>query len=259
MTTEAQEAANKRNGKMSNGPITDAGKAISSRNATKHGIFRTSSGIVEAGPFAEAPGFVAEMQATIERGLRPRDSLERLLARRIADLHLDLERANAYKNLSLAAPSKRRGGSEADDPTPADAEHVMERLDYAMRLTGKAFRQLQLAMAQYSALQERQLEVSYTGDIEIEVDVNEVVTARAQEALWRSRAEALESEEARAAEEAAFGIDRGRTEPADGGRRLGEERAAEAMSTVGTTVTATGSDDCGTQLTIGDAFVDAAP
>src|SRR5690348_8184583 len=39
MATEAQIAANRRNSQKSTGPRTDAGKAASSQNATKHGLY----------------------------------------------------------------------------------------------------------------------------------------------------------------------------------------------------------------------------
>src|ERR1035438_10405200 len=46
MSTQAQIAANRRNAQHSTGPKTDAGKANSSRNATRFGLFATNACIL---------------------------------------------------------------------------------------------------------------------------------------------------------------------------------------------------------------------
>jgi hypothetical protein len=50
MTSQKQIAANQRNGRRSRGPRTAAGKAISSRNARRHGLTRISRDNPDFGP-----------------------------------------------------------------------------------------------------------------------------------------------------------------------------------------------------------------
>lgn len=206
MTSPAQMAANGRNGPMSKGPKTDEGKARSSKNATTHGVYRSGSGAVTAGPFAEDPEHVEEQVQAIVRGLRPRDDLERIHAREIAELYLDLERTREYKRVSLAAPAVRRRTrrghaehTEPDSPAPDDAEQIMARLSNALRLSGTVYRQLRIAKAEYDQLQKRPLErgFGYAGELEIPTDINPLVDARGQAALWASRVSHLEDAEAR--------------------------------------------------------------
>ena len=69
----AQQAASRANGACSHGPVTEAGKARSARNGTKHGL--------RGGPFALLPGEdrdeFAALHAAVTSDWGPRDAYER--------------------------------------------------------------------------------------------------------------------------------------------------------------------------------------
>jgi hypothetical protein len=69
--TPAQIEASRRNGARSRGPDTDAGKARSARNGTRHGL--------RGGPFAllpsEDPDEFAELHAAVTSDWGPRERL----------------------------------------------------------------------------------------------------------------------------------------------------------------------------------------
>lgn len=79
MTTSKQIAANRRNAKKSTGPKTEEGKAISSRNAMRHGIFGTD--MAHGGEDPEA--FDALVEA-LREDLKPVGALEHSLVDQIA-------------------------------------------------------------------------------------------------------------------------------------------------------------------------------
>lgn len=209
MTSPAQQNANARNATKSTGPKTVDGKERSARNATVHGVYRATPGPVTAGPFAEDPDRVDDQVAAIIRGLRPRDDLERIHARHVAEAYLDLQRVSVYKTVSLAAPAqRRRSRSRTDDddhtPTPGDADQIMAKLNNALRVSGTVYRQLRMAKAEYDNLQERRLErdVGYAGDIEVQTGIDDLVDAQGQVAAWAARARFIEGAQARQKHEA---------------------------------------------------------
>ena len=75
MATEAQIEANRRNAQHSTGPRTEAGKANSSRNATKFGLFSTNNCVL---PGEEE--FYDHFCHTIWDSLVPVGSIEELTA-----------------------------------------------------------------------------------------------------------------------------------------------------------------------------------
>jgi hypothetical protein len=70
--TAAQQAASRTNGARSHGPVTEAGKARSAKNGTKHGL--------RGGPFALLPGEdqdeFAALHAAVTSDWGPRDAYE---------------------------------------------------------------------------------------------------------------------------------------------------------------------------------------
>jgi len=84
MSTPAQTEANRRNAQKSTGPKTPDGKAVSSRNAIKHGV------LARVIPH-DAPGF-SELLVGLYQSLKPQDELQRLLVDQIGVTMLRLRR-----------------------------------------------------------------------------------------------------------------------------------------------------------------------
>ena len=91
----AQQAASRANGACSQGPTTDAGKARSARNGTKHGL--------RGGPFALLPGEdreeFAALHAAVSSDWGPRDAYER---RWVMELVTSMWRQDRLRGLELA-------------------------------------------------------------------------------------------------------------------------------------------------------------
>ena len=99
--TPAQVAANRMNAQRSTGPRTPAGRARSSQNAMKHGIYARTDIAVERGPFAEDPEEVASTLKELVQALAPRDVLEVFRANRIALLQLQERRVDGCESALL--------------------------------------------------------------------------------------------------------------------------------------------------------------
>jgi hypothetical protein len=90
--TEAQMNANRENAQKSSGPKTDAGKANSSRNATKHGL--TAANPLLPG---EEPDGLQRLRNDLCSRFRPVGDGEELLVTRIADLQWRLGRVFSHE------------------------------------------------------------------------------------------------------------------------------------------------------------------
>jgi hypothetical protein len=102
------------NGRKSHGPITSAGKAISSQNAIRHGL-RAEHVVVT--PLENPKDWEAHMDATLD-ALEPRDYIEALIAERVAVSSWKLRRvARAHAAIATAQLE-----SAADDAAQACAE-----------------------------------------------------------------------------------------------------------------------------------------
>jgi hypothetical protein len=93
--TATQQAASRRNGARSRGPVTEAGKARSARNGTKHGL--------RGGPFALLPGedreAFAALHAAVASDWDPRDAYE---DRWVMELVASMWRQDRLRGLELA-------------------------------------------------------------------------------------------------------------------------------------------------------------
>lgn len=78
-TTEQRLAANRANAQLSTGPSTAEGKAVASRNATRHGLLSARMFLDDEDP-AEFHALCAEL----DRSLKPADAIEGALIERIA-------------------------------------------------------------------------------------------------------------------------------------------------------------------------------
>ena len=97
MTTERQRAASRRNGAKSRGPVTSAGKAKSSRNATTHGL--TAATFVL--PCESNERFLA-LRDSILQIYAPANEAELLLAKQIAGTMWQLERFSSIDTHAVA-------------------------------------------------------------------------------------------------------------------------------------------------------------
>lgn len=103
MASTKKVAANRRNARRSTGPRTDKGKAVSARNAVRHGILSRSPVIEDVESEAE---WRQHLDATLS-ALEPVGYLELTLARRIALQTWRLERLRRYET---ALSSERVAG-----------------------------------------------------------------------------------------------------------------------------------------------------
>jgi hypothetical protein len=88
MASEAQVAANRRNARKSTGPRTEAGRAVVSRNALRHGL--TAEHLVL---FDEAPEDLARFRDELRAAFDPADGVEEELVERIVVCSWRLRRA----------------------------------------------------------------------------------------------------------------------------------------------------------------------
>ncbi|WP_435011283.1 hypothetical protein P12x_002590 [Tundrisphaera lichenicola] len=120
--TEAQIAASRANGLKSRGPISAEGKAISRRNALKHGMAGDGV-VVPEGDAAE----VRRRSAAMLREIRPTCEMGHYLVKRIARLTVRVERCSSQE---LAAIEHRAAHAEADfdEARIAEVDHTLAYL-----------------------------------------------------------------------------------------------------------------------------------
>jgi hypothetical protein len=92
MTTLRQIEANRRNARLSTGPVTDDGKKRSRRNALRHGL--TAETVIEA--LEDADDYAA-FEMAIKVDYDPQTAVERELVLRLASLLWRLRRASAIE------------------------------------------------------------------------------------------------------------------------------------------------------------------
>ncbi len=103
-----QQAANQRNAQKSTGPRTEDGKARTSLNALRHGIYGRPNAI-RRGELAEDEKEVTEFIDALMDDLDPRDSQEFVVAKRIAEGELRLSRADRFESAGLSAAGRLSG------------------------------------------------------------------------------------------------------------------------------------------------------
>lgn len=97
--TEAKLEANRQNSQLSTGPITEAGKAISSRNACKHGLTAKHPSLLPDEDQADRDTLAAEMRKHFD----PYNSVERELIDQLIDFQWRLRRASRFEAEILSA------------------------------------------------------------------------------------------------------------------------------------------------------------
>ena len=107
--TAAQQAASRTNGARSRGPVTEAGKARSARNGTKHGL--------RGGPFTLLPDEDREEFATLHAAVTsdwgPRDAYERRWVMELVACMWRQDRLRALELATLTAAAAESPPSEA--------------------------------------------------------------------------------------------------------------------------------------------------
>jgi hypothetical protein len=96
MATERQVKANQANALLSTGPRTPEGKAISARNALRHGILAREA-VIDDGDGRENLEEYESLLCGLEDSLMPVGEMERLLVERIAVQHWRLRRALRFE------------------------------------------------------------------------------------------------------------------------------------------------------------------
>jgi hypothetical protein len=102
MTTEAQTIANQQNAQKSTGPRTPEGKAASSQNAVKHGLFARYDVIC-----AESQEQFDSHRDSILAELAPAGPIQSIFAERIVSLSWRLKRAERMQNQAFDAKIER--------------------------------------------------------------------------------------------------------------------------------------------------------
>jgi hypothetical protein len=172
MSTVAQVHANRANAVHSTGPKTDAGKAVSSRNATRHGLYSRELLL----PGEDAAEFAKLRQGMIHR-LQPRDVMEQQVVDQYIECSWKLKRLHAaeqeaYLQQSLQMKSELRAHLQeqnvpTNEPLPepaiglvtwrlleAGAKSPLERLN---RQQQRLWNQMQKCLKDLAALQQQVL------------------------------------------------------------------------------------------------------
>ena len=102
MTTERQITANRANAKLSTGPRTEAGKAVSRCNALKHGL--TAPRILLDG---EDPNEFEDLRQALCDKFRPEDTEEELLVDSFVGLLWRLRRVPEFEAMLLRLQERR--------------------------------------------------------------------------------------------------------------------------------------------------------
>ena len=131
--TPAQQATSRANGARSRGPTTEAGKARSARNGTKHGL--------RGGLFALLPGDdrdeFAALHAAVTSDWGPRDAYER---RWVHELVTAMWRQDRLHGLEIAALTAAAAESP---PTEATMQRLLTFARYGARIDKDIGRALQ--------------------------------------------------------------------------------------------------------------------
>ena len=136
--TPAQSAASRANGARSRGPTTEAGKAASARNGTRHGL--------RGGPFALLPAedaeAFAELHAAVTCDWGPRDAYERRWVMELVTAYWRQDRLRGLELAALTAAARDEG-----PPTEATLKRLTTFARYGARIDKDIAKALQALRA----------------------------------------------------------------------------------------------------------------
>lgn len=132
--TERQAEARRRNGAKSRGPKTDAGKARSSRNAVRHGLFTAVISPISFGPLREDPDEFSAFHAAITEELNPETPLEKVRAEDIASLAWRGRRLRRWEAEGLSEVRFDGFVGDAGDTVAAQARELRQGATVLRRL-----------------------------------------------------------------------------------------------------------------------------
>ena len=114
MSSERRIRASRANGALSQGPISDAGKAVSSRNGLRHGILAQTVVLDD-----EDSELFATLLSTLENELRPGDETDRALIENMAVARWRLMRLWGMEKAGLCHEMEKHQSSALNSPTRA--------------------------------------------------------------------------------------------------------------------------------------------
>ena len=150
MSTNSQIRANRTNSQKSTGPHTPEGKAASSANSHKHGIYSTAILLPH-----EDPDAYRSLTASFLRDLSPIGALELALVQRMADMQWRMLRYDSIE-ASLYARDLQADLERGRDHSPTDAFRAFHHdgfLEALSRQYARAERTFRRAMTDLAALQ----------------------------------------------------------------------------------------------------------
>ena len=136
VTSERQRQANRENAKTSTGPVSAAGKVMSSMNAFKHGVFANRVHAIARGPFLENPD---ELEAVIDRMVDqygPRDAAERAAAERVVAVEIKLARLDHFEASALSGEGEHASVLRLEAAQYREDDHAYWLYELAAVLQG---------------------------------------------------------------------------------------------------------------------------
>ncbi|MDB2613789.1 hypothetical protein N9Y92_01360 [Chlamydiales bacterium] len=150
MTNQKQIEANRKNAQWSTGPITNEGKAVVSRNATRHGILSAHVRVDD-----NEHELYLNFHESMQKELDPRGDMEFFLVDRIISTAWRLRRIVHIESLMLKKAQESLYGSKSyKDAFEGNASgHMMVISRYERSLENALFR----AIKEFKTLHEEQL------------------------------------------------------------------------------------------------------
>jgi hypothetical protein len=153
-TSEKQLAANRENSKHSTGPKTPEGKAISSQNATKHGLLARDTVATFQGSEENEQDFLDALESNTEE-FSPQSGTEEFLVEEITILRWKLRRINRME---------RHLFREFHDPNSTPDEKQIDASRALVRYRNSINRDLRHALADLEHQKDRRREAAERDD-----------------------------------------------------------------------------------------------